>query len=235
MDVSRSNFGKISLRLERVDICKVRREAEEVITARAREKQIALQVNLPAKQSYLEGDALRLQQLFVNLLDNAVKYTQAGGNINLQVELKLAHLTVAVLDNGVGLAKKDMQTIFRMFDRVTSREVSAGRLGVGLALAKSLVEMHNGRLDVTSPGLGMGSCFNVTLPLSEDQSQPAQPLALQPVPYAGSCRIVVADDSTDIASTFEALFDMEATRYASPTTADKPWHSVKRRCRMSQS
>lgn len=209
LDVSRVNFGKISLQLERVEISKIIREAHEVVAAKAQHKQIALQINLPSRNAYLNGDALRLQQLFVNLLDNAVKYTQVGGRIELNVTLDDAHLTVAVVDNGIGLAQTDLETIFRMFGRVARPGVDAGGLGVGLALAKSLVEMHNGRLDVTSSGPGTGSCFTVALPLSDDQSQPAVQPAMHPVACANACRIVIADDNTDIAFTLEALFDLE--------------------------
>lgn len=212
LDASRINFGTFSLLSERLDINTVLREALDFITARAREKQLDLGMNLPDRPVYVDGDALRLQQLFVNLLDNAVKYTQAGGGIQLTARVYDARLEVDIRDNGIGIANEHLQDIFRLFGRVASPGMDSGGLGVGLALAKSLVEMHKGTISVTSSGHGQGSCFTVTLPLSDDQSQPEIVTTSVIESPSTSRRIVVADDNRDIAHTLEALFDMEGHR-----------------------
>jgi signal transduction histidine kinase len=209
LDASRINFGTFSLLSERLDINTVLREAFDFITARARERRLDLRITVPDRPTYVEGDALRLQQLFVNLLDNAVKYTQIGGCIQLTARVHDAVLEIEVCDNGIGIANEHLQDIFRLFGRVASPGMESGGLGVGLALAKSLAEMHKGNISVTSAGHGQGSCFTVTLPLSDDQSQPETVTPSVIESPSTSRRIVVADDNRDIAQTLEALFDME--------------------------
>jgi signal transduction histidine kinase len=209
LDASRINFGTFSLLSERLDINTVLREAFDFITARARERRLDLRITVPDRPTYVEGDALRLQQLFVNLLDNAVKYTQIGGCIQLAARVHDAVLEIEIRDNGIGIASEHLQDIFRLFGRVASPGMESGGLGVGLALAKNLAQMHKGNISVTSAGHGQGSCFTVTLPLSDDQSQPETVTPSIIESPSTSRRIVVADDNRDIAQTLEALFDME--------------------------
>ena len=209
LDVSRINVGKIPLRVERLDLLAILREAWTFVQIRAQERQLDLHLSLPDIPTYVEGDALRLQQVFFNLLDNAVKYTHVGGSIGLVVQQGGAQVNVAVLDDGIGVAEEDRRDIFRLFGRVASPGIDVGGLGVGLALAKSLVELHKGDISVTSPGRGRGSCFTVTLPLSEDQSHPEVARPLAAVRALTTRRLLIADDNVDIASTLEALFEME--------------------------
>lgn len=211
LDAARLNFGDISLRLERLDIVALLRDALGFVREKAMEKHILLSEGLPQAAAYVEGDALRLQQLFVNLLDNAVKYTEPGGQVMLTAQVSAGQVEVAVVDSGRGLAPEQMEEIFRLFGRVASLGSDAGGLGVGLALARRLVELHGGTLSVHSPGLGLGSEFLTRLPLATQQGTPAEVQAPPPsAPQSPASRqVLIADDNTDIATTLQALLEME--------------------------
>nr|WP_276583476.1 ATP-binding protein [Pseudomonas sp. RIT-PI-S] len=209
LDASRISFGKIHLRLEHLDLVAVLRDALDFVSARARDKHLEVRASLPTAPLFVDGDGLRLQQLFVNLLDNAVKYTPALGHITVALRRLGAGVEIEVADDGIGLAPEQMEDIFRMFARVASPGVDAGGLGVGLALAKSLVELHQGELRVSSPGLGQGSRFTVTLALAADQVPPAPPPVATAAAEGMPRRVLVADDNGDIAFTLQALLELE--------------------------
>lgn len=211
LDAARFNFGDISLRPDRLDIVALLRDALGFVREKATDKHILLSEGLPRGAIYVEGDALRLQQLFVNLLDNAVKYTGPGGRVTLSARAGAGQVEVTVTDNGRGLAPEQMEGIFRLFGRVASLGSDAGGLGVGLALARRLVELHGGELSVHSPGLGQGSEFVTRLPLAGLQSAPVEVQAAPPATIQGPTgrRVLVADDNTDIAATLQALLELE--------------------------
>jgi signal transduction histidine kinase len=212
LDVSRMSVGHMALRLERLELGEVLRDALGFITARAQDKGLQVRPTLPTAPVYVEGDGLRLQQLFVNLLDNAVKYTPAGGHLHLVLRRLDTRVEIDVVDNGIGLAPEHLGAIFRMFSRVATPGLEAGGLGVGLALARRLAELHQGELRVSSPGLGQGSCFTVTLALARDQAAPATSSLPEPGASTRPRHVVVADDNRDIAFTLQALLELDGHR-----------------------
>ena len=115
----------------------------------------------------MEVDRLRTTQVLINLLTNAAKYTDPGGRLQIQAATTDGVVCIQVIDNGIGLARESLAEIFGMFTQVrTAADRSDGGLGIGLTLAKRLVELQGGRIDVSSGGLGEGSVFRVTLPLA---------------------------------------------------------------------
>lgn len=117
---------------------------------------------------WLQADPARLEQVFVNLLGNAAKYTDAGGEIDLSVECKEGEGIVRVRDTGIGIAPEVLPDLFRLFVQADPTSSRAGAsYGIGLALVRSLVESHGGRVSAKSAGLGLGTEFTVRLPLSE--------------------------------------------------------------------
>ena len=114
----------------------------------------------------LKADAGRLEQVFVNLLTNAAKYTAEHGRIELRASMEQNEALVHVLDTGVGIAKEMQPHIFELFTQVGSTQASGGGLGIGLSLVKNLVELHDGSVQVKSEGAGAGSEFIVRLPLA---------------------------------------------------------------------
>ena len=156
---------------------------------------------------YLQADPVRLSQVFSNLLNNAAKYTQPGGDIALHAEVGSGEVRVTVTDNGMGMAPEMMPRLFEMFmqgDAAIDRTVQSG-LGVGLALSRHLVQMHGGSIEAFSPGVGRGSRFTVRLPVAS-KHEPVATVGARPgdVPRIGQ-RILVVDDNEDFATSLAMI------------------------------
>ena len=214
MDVSRINEGKIELRLEGVDLTKVLRDAVDTSRPLIDECGHRLEMALPGQDLWLNADPVRLAQVFMNLLNNATKYMDNGGNIDLSARVEGAEVVVSVKDSGIGIADERLESVFGMFSQVeTALSRSRGGLGIGLTLTQRLVAMHGGSISVCSKGLGHGSEFLVRLPLAprphrsapveQDRGvQDAKPVA------DGELRILVADDNHDAAATLCMLLEL---------------------------
>jgi signal transduction histidine kinase len=181
LDVSRITTGKLVLRRSRVELQSVLRNAIELAETFIETRGHALEVEMPAEPAWLDADATRLAQVFSNLLNNAAKYTDAGGRIRLVATVQDERARVQVIDNGIGIAPAMLARVFEMFTQVDySLERANAGLGVGLSLAKRLVELHGGGLEAASEGVDCGSTFTVTLPLAEavadeeDRERPVQ-------------------------------------------------------------
>ena len=166
MDVSRITRGKLELRKERVELAAVVQAAVDTSRPLIHSTGHELSVTLPTRPILLDADPTRLSQVFSNLLNNAAKYTEPGGDIALVAERRGAEVVVTVRDSGVGIPAHMLPRVFDMFTQVDrSLEKSHGGLGIGLALVKRLVEMHGGSAEARSEGHGMGSEFSVRLPV----------------------------------------------------------------------
>jgi len=206
LDVSRISSGKIALRKERVDIENAVASAVESIRPLMDARGHELVVDLHAEPVFVNGDTTRLSQIFANLLSNAAKYSNRGDRITISVRRLESDAVVRVLDHGIGLTSEQMSRIFEMFAQVDeSLERGDGGLGVGLALARTLVELHGGQIEVRSEGLGKGSEFTVRIPaLPQEISSISGPDGNAFAPQAHR-RILVADDNIDSAETLASL------------------------------
>lgn len=167
LDISRISRDKIQLRLEKVAIGDVVRNAVETSAPLIAEAGHELTVDLPGEPIEIDGDAVRLSQIVANLLNNAAKYTPDGGRIDLTVVPLDEMVEIRVKDNGIGIPPELITDVFGMFHQIDQHlDLSKGGLGIGLTLVKRLVEMHNGQIAVESDGEGKGSEFIVRLPLS---------------------------------------------------------------------
>ena len=165
LDVSRITCGRLRLKRERVDLCVVVRDAIETLEADLNQRNHRIAATWPDAPVWLHADASRLGQVFVNLLANASKYTDAGGELALSVHTHGGHAVVCVRDSGIGIAHDVLPHIFDLFvqaDDAAPRSKSG--LGIGLALVRMLTELHGGNVNASSAGLGQGSEFTVRLP-----------------------------------------------------------------------
>ena len=210
MDVSRITRGTFELRREHVALDEVIRVAVEtsrpIIEASGHE----LVMGLPQEPITLHADVIRLAQVFSNLLNNAAKYTGPGGRIAVTAERDGNTVAVAVQDSGIGIPADMLTEVFEPFTQLdNSLERTRGGLGIGLALAKRLAEMHGGGIEAHSAGPGQGSRFVVRLPASAQQSV-ARPTVLEgpgPVSAVGHHRILGADDNYDSATSLSILLN----------------------------
>ena len=165
LDISRISKGKIHLRKEALDLASVISRAVESVTTLAKEMDHDLTVFVPCEPMLVEGDPMRLEQVFGNLLTNACKYTESGGRITVTAGAEGGEFVVRVRDSGEGISTEMLPGLFEMFTQVeSSTHRSRGGLGIGLSLARTLVEMHGGSVQVASDGVGEGSEFSVRLP-----------------------------------------------------------------------
>jgi len=198
LDVSRIARGKISLKKERLDLVEVIKSVLETARGPILAKQQHLDVCLPEQPILLEGDAVRLSQVLLNLLDNAGKYSLEGGQIEVNVQLLEAEVEIQVHDNGTGISAELLPTIFDLFEQgARTLDRSQGGLGIGLTLVKRLVELHGGQVTASSPGVGRGSTFSIRLPtIAEATGFPAAETPTL-LPDAGM-RVLVVDDDADV-------------------------------------
>jgi len=212
LDVNRITRNTLELRKERVTLGAVINAAIETSGPLLERSGCELTVIIPAGVIDVEADVVRLAQVFSNLLNNSAKYAKSEsgeGRVWLSVDPRPTTVAVTIKDNGIGIAPAMLPRIFDMFTQVgRSLEQSEGGLGIGLSLAKRLVEMHGGTIEAASEGHGKGSQFVVTLPLAMEAAIP------QEVPPAASNggrtgkRILIADDNTDVVEAFEVMLRM---------------------------
>ncbi len=207
MEVSRITRGKIALRKSVVDITEVIAAAVEMSAPLIESAGHKLTVALPSERCFVEADATRLTQVFSNLLNNAANYTDPGGSISIAARRDGADVVVTVSDTGIGVPAEALSTMFDMFAQLSARggHVQPG-LGIGLTLARSLIEQHGGSLTAASEGVGKGSQFTVRL-AATDREPIVAPVASAPA-IAPSQRILVVDDNRDAADSLGALLQM---------------------------
>jgi PAS domain S-box-containing protein len=207
MDVSRIGRGQIELRRSRVELASVVQSAIESTRPLIEKMEHSLVVTLPKRSVIVEADFTRLAQAFVNLLNNAAKYSNRGGRIELSISRKDNHASVSVKDSGIGIAADQLPRVFEMFLQVdSSLERSQGGLGIGLTLVKRLVEMHGGTISAMSEGLGKGSEFIVELPLASDASELKKEVP-EDRKMSASLRILNVDDNRDGAESLAVLLN----------------------------
>jgi CheY-like chemotaxis protein/two-component sensor histidine kinase len=206
LEVSRVTRGLIDVRLGALDLVSVVQAAIESCQPMIRAGRHHLDVTLPPIVIPVSGDAIRLTQVFTNLLTNACKYSDSGGRIQVEAVVNGDEVAVSVRDNGIGIPASYLGSVFDMFMQVerSSRRAQGG-LGIGLTLVRTLVEMHHGRVEARSDGPGMGSEFVVTLPLLSAvhaESEPSPSLETMP-----TRRILIVDDNGDAAETLGTLLE----------------------------
>lgn len=204
LDVSRIDRGKIDLKRERVALDGVVSAAIETARPAIDSREHELVVRFAQKALHVDGDSVRLAQIVSNLLINAAKFTPPKGRIELGMQADDGEVVISVRDNGVGIDAEQLPRVFEMFVQLEAQRDHAGGLGLGLALVKSLVELHQGRVEANSGGPGKGAEFIVRLPLAAASAETATVRPTMGTSRGGS-RVLVVDDNEDGAQTLGAL------------------------------
>jgi CheY-like chemotaxis protein len=207
LDLSRISRGKLEIRREQVPLSAVVSSAVETSRPLIDHMGHEFTVTLPHQTIIVDADLTRLAQVFTNLLNNSAKYMDRGGHIRLTAERQGTDVVVSVKDTGIGIAADQLPCIFELFSQVDrSLERSQGGLGIGLTLVKRLVEMHGGRIEARSEGLGKGAEFVVRLPVVVGPSGPQAPSEKdEAAAPESSLRILIVDDNRDGADSLVML------------------------------
>ncbi len=210
LDVSRVTSGKVILRKERIDLALLTARALESLHGMAVTQGVALTRRPEAGPVFVDGDAVRLDQVVCNLVTNAIKYTPRGGHVEVSVSGRSGAAMLVVRDDGIGVPPDQLQSIFEVFSQApTSLDRTKGGLGLGLALVRALVNMHGGAVDAHSEGVGQGSTFTVTLPLLATVGREAPAQIEVAGAHDGGARIVLVEDNVDIRETLAELLVLD--------------------------
>jgi CheY-like chemotaxis protein len=208
LDVARVTEGRIDLQREKLEVSEIIAHALEMVEplARAKEHEISV-TNVGFQPLYINADRARILQCVVNVLTNAVKYTDHGGRIQLQTRMDASDVLIEVTDSGVGIAADLLPNVFELFVQgARTLDRSQGGLGIGLALVKRLAEMHEGSASARSAGAGQGSTFEIRLPATERPAPTRRRAATARLPTK---RVLVVDDNRDLADSLSTLLRID--------------------------
>ncbi len=220
LDVCRISRGKTELRKEPLDLNRIAQEAGQIIKPMIENNQIDFQIDLSAEPLYVDADPVRLQQVFVNLLNNAIKYTQPGGAVWLSTSRAEGETLVRVADTGMGIPREWLEHIFDPFVQGNvSLDRSDAGLGIGLSLVRSLVELHGGSVKAISAGRGKGSEFVVRLPACE-APQPRR-CKRKRATAVREMHILVVEDNANAREMLKALLELDGHEVATAPDGGK--------------
>jgi CheY-like chemotaxis protein/anti-sigma regulatory factor (Ser/Thr protein kinase) len=219
LDVSRITQGKITLHREAIELGKVLEHSLEIVRPLVDSKRHSLSVDTPDVQIWVFGDFSRLSQIFSNVLHNAAKYTSDGGTIDLRVVVDRGAVTVRVRDNGIGIEAQFLPYVFEVFTQgYRGLDRSQGGLGVGLAVVRRLVELHQGEVNVVSEGAGRGTEVSVKMPCISEVARHSGVQATAAARQSGK-RILVVDDNADAAESIAVFMRIEGHEVKTVTDA----------------
>jgi signal transduction histidine kinase/ActR/RegA family two-component response regulator len=204
LDVSRITANKIHLRREPHELARLMATAVESIMPLAAAAEQQLEVRTAPTPIVVDGDGARLVQIFANVLNNAIKFTPRGGHISFTADREGDEVVVRIRDTGIGISADDLRRVFDMFQQAQPiLDRSAGGLGIGLTLARRLVEMHEGRITISSPGPGQGTEVEIRLPIASAEAATAIAGAAETVPARRNLRVLIVEDNVDAAEMLE--------------------------------
>lgn len=236
LDVSRIVAGKLRLDVDFVDVNKVLMAALDVVRPAAEAKQVRLQPVLNPDAGIIKGDAARLQQVFWNLLTNAIKFTPRGGRVHVTLRRASSNVEIEVADDGAGI---DPEFLPHIFDRFTQQDSSKSRLigglGLGLAIVKHLVELHGGVVSADSQGPGQGAMFLVKIPVAPVRVTPdrgahdfAQREDVNYPPELQGLRVLIVDDEADARELVQAVLRQGGAQVEEASSVERALETVRR-------
>jgi PAS domain S-box-containing protein len=221
LDLTRIAKGKLQLSFDLVDAHALLRNVMEICDTNVREKKLTVDVELGAESHWVRGDSARLQQVFWNLVKNAIKFTPEGGSIRISTrELEGNRISIDVTDTGIGIQAEALEKIFDAFEQA-SRDITRlfGGLGLGLSISKALVEAHGGEIQATSEGDGRGATFSVLLPVEQEGA----PKKSEPVPQSTTSsrkgiHILIVEDHRETNLVMQMFLERQGYRVSSART-----------------
>jgi len=215
LDVSRLTQGKVTLQRRPTDVAEFINQAIEATHDIVKERGQQLTLDIPSVPLHVHGDAVRLAQVFSNLLQNASKYTQAGGSITVRAQRKDESVVIRVIDNGMGISTQALPYVFELFAQDERPMVrSQGGLGIGLTVVRRTVELHEGTVEAFSNGTGQGSEFVVTLPLLQHRSEAEIALPAGGLLAPAPARILLIEDNVDAGEILAELLRLSGHQVA---------------------
>ncbi|WLH66255.1 CheR family methyltransferase [Pseudomonas sp. FP2309] len=229
LDVARVRTGKLKLKKQPIDLIRMLQDVHAVVLADGRRRQVTLQTPSDQGPMIVDVDPTRIEQVIWNLVNNALKFTPEGGQVQLVLSRSDGRAQLDVIDSGTGLAEDSLEKIFDLFGQAENQHQTHQRegLGIGLSLVRQLVEAHDGSVSVHSKGLGFGCTFSVWLPLCEQQdllpfdSEQGEDERLEGI------KVLLVDDSTEVLDVLNLLLAMEGAQvsaFSDPENALKAAH-----------
>lgn len=199
LDVARVTSGKIVLRSAPVNVVELVERSADAMSAILSAQHLTLELKLEERAIFVQGDAVRLEQVVANLINNAVKYTPAGGHVEVSVGGQAEEAVITVRDDGVGIRSDMLPRVFDLFTQVDGTlDRAKGGMGIGLTLVRSLVELHGGTIHADSAGLGLGSSFTVALPrCASAREAPRAVPEVQSTPPRSAQHVLIVEDNAD--------------------------------------
>lgn len=226
LDLTRISLGRIQLKKTSVDLNQLIHATQEMFLSSATEKQIKLVHSMEKGSNdviYVYGDQTRLEQVFGNIISNALKFTPRGGTVNVTVTSQQDNVQIEIEDTGIGIPPDKLAVVFEPFEQISHGAVHNPGLGIGLSLVQRFVEMHGGSARAESAGKGKGSRFIVTLPIHKQKRQENK--AYHPPTLKEQLKVLIVDDNEDAARGLEAMLHMQgchvATAYTAKSTLEK--------------
>lgn len=213
LDVAKIAKGELPLKKEDVEVCNLIKQALEESRPTLAARRHLVELALPEKGIWVNGDGVRLKQMVCHLLNNAAKFTETGGRISVTASYGEGRVMINVRDNGVGISQDALPEIFKPFSQmgnINRQLIQGGGLGIGLALAKSLATLHDGTIEAHSDGLGKGSEFSIILPLKDvrEACVVVDKPSITQERYTKRLDIIVVDDHIDTAESLATLLKM---------------------------
>ncbi|WP_137174688.1 CheR family methyltransferase [Massilia sp. HP4] len=220
MDVSRVATGKLTLAIQEVDLATVAGKLVDAMRTDPAVDNLQLEFVPYTQPVMVAVDPVRIEQVILNLLSNAVKFTPAGGTVRVVLGVEHDQARLEVSDTGAGISEEALPRVFDMFGQGTATVVrNKTGLGIGLALVRQITELHGGKVEVRSPGIGQGSTFTLCLPLSQTAQAVGEDASGAGLPSIAGRRLLLVDDSEDTASVFQMLLELEGAEVRVASTA----------------
>jgi two-component system CheB/CheR fusion protein len=222
LDLSRVRTGKLALNFTDVDLAAVIRSVKEACASDAEKGGITLTTSRTDTALVIQADSVRVEQMLWNLLRNALKFTPRGGSVSVALSEDNRFACIEVKDSGKGIAPEFLPKVFDMFSQAeASVKRDSSGLGIGLSLTKQLAEMHGGRIEGESAGVGLGACFRLWLPKSSPFAVRSKTMGVADASVLKGLRILLVDDSLESLEAFGALLELEGAEVTAESSAQK--------------